>query len=246
MGRRINVTIYNEYYHERTEEAVRKVYPNGIHSAIVGFLKEDGEIGLIRTATLEDHEQVLTQEALDDTDVLIWWGHLKHGDVSDEVVNRVAVRVYEGMGLIVLHSGHASKIFQKLLGTETGKLRWREAGERARLWVVAPNHPIAEGLGESFVVPHDETYGELFGIPTPDELIFLTWFQGGEVFRSGCTFHRGSGKIFYLQNGHETFPVYYQPEIRLVIKNAVHWAAPLKRKCVFDLGGPNAPALEKY
>jgi trehalose utilization protein len=241
----INVTIFNEYHHEVTLEEVRAIYPEGIHGAIKGFLEKDSAIGKIRCATLADHQETLTKEVLDDTDVLIWWAHMKHRDVDDEVVARAAQRVLEGMGLIVLHSGHASKLFRTLLGT-SGRLRWREAGEKVRLWNIAKNHPITQGIGETFVVPHDETYGEPFGIPDPEQIIFLSWYQGGEVFRSGCTWRRGEGKMFYLQNGHETFPIYYQKEIQLIITNAVKWACPLQRSCIPDHGGPNAAALEKY
>ncbi|GHV24244.1 trehalose utilization protein ThuA [Spirochaetia bacterium] len=242
----INVMIFNENVHETTVEAVRAIYPEGIHGAIKSFLEKDSAIGKIRCATLADHRETLSKEALDDTDVLVWWGHMKHHEVDDEAVGRVIRRVLDGMGFIALHSGHASKPFQRLLGTDTYLLRWREAGEKVRLWNIAKNHPITQGLSETFTVPHDETYGEPFGIPDPDQLIFLSWFQGGEAFRSGCTWRRGEGKIFYLQNGHETFPVYHQKEIQLVITNAVKWAAPVQRCCVIDRGGPNAPALEKY
>jgi trehalose utilization protein len=246
MNRKINVTIFNEFFHESTVETVRAIYPQGIHGAIKGFLEKDSAIGVIRTATQQDHREALSQEVLDDTDVLIWWGHMKHHEVDDNVASAVVNRVINGMGLVVLHSGHASKPFQRLLGTDTYNLRWREAGEKVRLWNIAKNHPITQGLGQTFAVPHDETYGEPFGIPAPDELIFLSWFQGGEVFRSGCTWRRGEGKIFYLQNGHETFPVYHQKEIQLIITNAVKWACPLERNCVLDRGGSNAAALETY
>ncbi|MDR3172811.1 MAG: ThuA domain-containing protein [Treponema sp.] len=246
MDRKINVTIYNEFVHETTVEAVRAIYPQGIHGAIKGFLEKDGAIGNIRCATLGDHRETLSQAVLDDTDVLIWWGHMKHHEVDDKVAAAAAQRVINGMGLVALHSGHASKPFQMLLGTDTYNLRWREAGEKVRLWTIMKNHPIAQGLGETFTVPHDETYGEPFGIPQPDELIFLSWFQGGEVFRSGCTWRRGEGKIFYLQNGHETFPIYHQKEIQLIIANAVKWACPVQRNCLRDRGGPNAAALEAY
>ncbi|MDR1566459.1 MAG: ThuA domain-containing protein [Treponema sp.] len=242
----INVMIYNENVHETTVESVRAIYPDGIHGAIKGFLEKDGAVGKIRCATLKDHRETLNKEALEDTDVLIWWGHMKHHEVDDEAVGRVVRRVLDGMGLIVLHSGHASKPFQKLMGTDTPLLRWREAGEKVRLWNIIRNHPIAQGLDESFVVPHDETYGEPFGIPAPDEQVFISWFQGGEIFRSGCTWRRGEGKIFYFQNGHETFPVYHQKEVQLVIVNAVKWACPPLRICLRNRGPGNAPALEEY
>jgi trehalose utilization protein len=242
----INVMIYNENLHETTMEAVRSVYPAGIHGALKGFLEKDSAIAKIRCATLADHRQTLSQEALDDTDVLIWWGHMKHHEVDDAAVARVTRRVLDGMGFVALHSAHASKPFKSLLGTDTHLLRWREAGEKVRLWNIAKNHPITVGLPETFVIPHDETYGEPFGIPEPDRLIFLSWFQGGEVFRSGAAWIRGEGKIFYFQNGHETFPVYYQKEVQLIITNAVKWACPVQRSCLIDRGKGNDPALEKY
>jgi trehalose utilization protein len=242
----IDVTIYNEFVHELQDEAVKAVYPEGIHIAIKSFLEKDQAIGKIRCAVLQDHRETLSKEVLDGTDVLIWWGHMRHHEVDDEVAARVCRRVLDGMGLVVLHSGHASKPFKALMGTDTDQLRWRAAGEKVRLWNIARNHPITRGLTETFVIPNDETYGEPFGIPNPDELIFLSWFQGGEVFRSGCTWRRGEGKIFYFQNGHETHPVYYQKEVQLVITNAVKWAYPVERCCIIDRGGPNTPALEKY
>jgi trehalose utilization protein len=240
----MNVLIYNEFVHERTDARVAEVYPEGIHGALWDCLEQEPDIERITIATLEDHEQVITKELLDETDVVVWWGHKKHQEVCDQIVDMIASRVLDGMGFIALHSAHASKPFQKLLGTKTSLLRWRESDDKARVWNLANSHPITEGIGETFVVPADETYGEKFHIPEPDQLIFLTWFEGGEVFRSGCTWQRGEGKIFYLQNGHETYPVYYQDEIKTIIRNAVKWACPIKREYLYDLGGPNATAYE--
>jgi len=219
----VRVTVWNEYRHEKTHEAVRKVYPDGMHQVIAGFLREAGFE--VRTATLDEPEHGLTEEVLANTDVLTWWGHMAHAEVKDEIVDRVQQRVLEGMGLIVMHSAHFSKIFKRLMGT-TCNLKWREIGEKERIYVVEPGHPIAQGLGEYFEVPHAEMYGERFDIPAPDTLVFVSWFQGGEVFRSGCCYHRGAGKIFYFRPGHETYPIYYQPEIQRVLINAVRWAAP--------------------
>ncbi|WP_248928245.1 ThuA domain-containing protein [Paenibacillus hamazuiensis] len=234
----VSVTIWNEFIHERTDPQVARIYPHGIHSAIAAGI---GPYGFrIRTATLEQPENGLSPEVLEQTDVLIWWGHLAHEQVSDEVVDRIHARVLQGMGLVVLHSGHRSKIFQKLMGT-TCDLKWRTAGERERLWVVAPSHPIAEGIGEYIELPHEETYGEFFDIPAPEELVFIGWFQGGEVFRSGCAFSRGLGKIFYFQPGHEEYPIYYNRDVLRVIANAVRWAAaPHGALPVFG----NVPPLE--
>ncbi|AJY77802.1 ThuA domain-containing protein [Paenibacillus beijingensis] len=218
----IRVTVWNEYVNEKIDPHVARIYPKGIHYAIADGLRPSGF--LIRTATLEEAEHGLTESVLHDTDVLIWWGHLAHDRVSDAVVDRVQQRVLQGMGLIVLHSGHESKIFRKLMGT-TCRLNWREEGERERIWVVNPAHPITEGIGPYFELQQEEMYGEFFDIPIPDGLILVGWFEGGEVFRSGCTFYRGLGKIFYFQPGHETYPTYYNKAVLRVIANAVRWAA---------------------
>lgn len=220
----LRVTVWNEGRHEKTHDKVQQVYPEGLHQPIVSFLRDQGMQA--HAATLDEPEHGLTETVLAETDVLIWWGHMAHDDVQDAIVDRVQRRVLEGMGLIVLHSGHFSKIFKRLMGTSCD-LKWREANERERIWVVSPGHPIAEGLGEYFEIPHEEMYGEFFDIPSPDELVFVSWFQGGEVFRSGCCYTRGRGKIFYFRPGHETHPTYYQPEVLRVIANAVRWAAPV-------------------
>lgn len=222
----MHITIWNENRHEQINQTVKEIYPEGIHGAIASFLKETGHS--IQTATLDEEEHGLTEDVLQLTDVLIWWGHIAHHEVSDEVVARVHQRVLDGMGLIVLHSGHFSKIFKSLMGT-TCDLKWREANEKERLWVTSPGHPITEGIGEYIELEKEEMYGEHFDIPSPDELIFVSWFQGGEVFRSGCTFHRGKGKIFYFRPGHETYPTYYNEQIQRVITNGVKWAAPVQR-----------------
>jgi trehalose utilization protein len=215
------VTVWNENLHERTNEAVQTIYPEGIHTAIAkGIAHEDFEI---QTATLEQPEHGLSDAVLDNTDVLIWWGHKGHHLVVDEIVDRVHKRVLDGMGLIVLHSGHFSKIFKKLMGTSCD-LKWREGDDKERLWVVDPAHPIVEGIGEHFVLEREEMYGEHFDIPTPDELILISWFDGGEVFRSGCTYHRGNGKVFYFRPGHETFPTYYNANVLKIISNGIRWA----------------------
>ena len=206
---KIRVTVWNEYRHEKRDEAVAKVYPDGIHSAIASMLRDEADLE-IRTATLDEPEHGLTDEVLASTDVLLWWGHMAHGEVSDEIVNKVCQRVLDGMGFIALHSGHASKPFSKLMGTNSGELKWRESGDTERLWLIEPGHPIAAGLPEYIEIENEETYGERFDIPAPDELVFISWFSGGEVFRSGCCYNRGLGKIFYFRPGHETYPIYYR------------------------------------
>jgi trehalose utilization protein len=221
---KIRVVVWSENIHEQRSEAIRKVYPEGIHQCIATALSSDEALEA-GTATLQQPEHGLPESRLSETDVLLWWGHIAHRDVADEVVDRVQKRVLEGMGLVVLHSGHYSKVFKRLLGT-TCSLIWREAGEKERLWVCNPGHPIAQGINTYFEIPHEEMYGEPFGIPTPDETVFISWFAGGEVFRSGCCWKRGNGKIFYFRPGHESFPTYRQAEVQTVIRNGVHWAAP--------------------
>lgn len=222
----LRVTVWNEGVHEKTHEEVRKVYPDGMHTVIAEALRKHGHSVL--TATLDEPDHGLSDTVLAETDVLTWWGHMAHDKVEDRIVDRVHKRVLEGMGLLVLHSGHFSKIFKRLMGTSCD-LKWREANERERIWIIDPSHPIANGLGDSFVIPHEEMYGEHFDIPAPDTLVMVSWFQGGEVFRSGACYQRGQGRIFYFRPGHETFPTYYQPEVQQVIANAVKWLAPVSR-----------------
>jgi trehalose utilization protein len=218
------VTVWNEFRHERVNPAVQKIYPEGIHQVLSGALAERGLE--VATATLDEPEHGLSEARLAATDVLVWWGHKAHDEVEDGIVARVQERVLGGMGLIVLHSGHFSKIFRRLMGT-TCTVNWRAEGERERIWVVKPEHPIAQGLPPQLVLEREEMYGEVFGIPDPDELVFLSWFKGGEVFRSGCCWTRGKGRVFYWRPGHETFPSYHEPHVLQVIANACRWAAPL-------------------
>lgn len=223
----MNITVWNEFLHETQNPAAQAIYPEGIHMAIVAGLREHlGDQANVRFATLQQPEHGLDAETLNNTDVLYWWGHLAHDQVADELVERIHARVLAGMGLVVLHSGHASKIFRRLMGTGC-MLRWREAGERERLWIVDPSHPIVSGLDEEyFEIASAEMYGEFFDIPQPDELILISWFQGGEVFRSGCTWRRGRGRIFYFRPGHETYPIYFYETVRQILANAARWCAP--------------------
>jgi len=224
MPARIRVIVWNEFLHEKEDEKVRKIYPVGIHHLIAEFLSKHEDIEA-RTATLDQPEHGLSEEILNQTDVLIWWGHQAHDQVSDTVVQRVHKKVLEGIGLIALHSAHHSKIFKALMGTNCS-LRWREAGEKERLWNIEPGHPITEDIGEFIELPQAEMYGERFDIPHPDKVIFISWFEGGEVFRSGCCWERGHGRIFYFRPGHETYPIYHQKQIQKVIVNAVRWTKP--------------------
>lgn len=228
----INITVWNEGVHEKTNNEVAGVYPAGIHNCIKNFLCSQEDFS-VRTATLAQRHCGLSDEVLNNTDVLIWWGHMAHQAVPDKLVEKIYNRVLGGMGLIVLHSGHHSKIFKKLMGT-TCDLRWRD-GDRERVWTVNPNHPIAKDVPEYFNLQKEEMYGERFDIPEPDELVFMGWFAGGEVFRSGCCWQRGLGKIFYFQPGHESNPTFHDENVQRIIINAVRWAAPVN-KIRTDLG----------
>jgi trehalose utilization protein len=241
MAKKIRVTVWNEYRHEKENPKIAEIYPKGIHGAIAAFLGGENDLE-VRTATLDEPEHGLGNGVLESTDVLTWWGHMAHHEVQDGIADKIAARVNKGMGLIVLHSAHFSKIFTRLMGT-TCSLRWREAAEKERLWVVEPGHPIADGLPPYFEIPHAEMYGERFDIPLPEAVVFISWFAGGNVFRSGCCFTRGKGRIFYFRPGHESYPIYHQAEVQRVVINAVRWAAPGNGP-VMNLGKSELP-LEK-
>lgn len=233
----IQAVVWGENVHEQTSEAVAALYPEGMHACIAAALNADAGISA-STATLQEAEHGLPQARLDGTDVLLWWGHAAHGEVSDAVVDRIAEAVWSGMGLILLHSAHFSNIFKRLMGAPCS-LTWREAGERERIWVTAPGHPIAAGLPDHFELETEEMYGEPFFVPEPLETVFIGWFQGGEVFRSGLTYRRGLGNVFYFQPGHETYPTYHDPNIQRVLVNAVHWAAPSQPRRADVQAAPN-------
>ena len=236
----LRVTVWNEFLHEKESARVRELHPNGLHETIAQILRKDPEI-VVRTATLQDPECGLTEEVLRDTDVLFWWGHMNHRAVPDEVVARVCRHVHCGMGLVALHSSHFSKVFKKLMGTPCN-LKWHDDA-RERVFVVNPAHPIAQGLPAHFEIPSEECYCEPFCIPEPDETVFMGWYNTGEVFRSGCCFYRGNGRIFYFQPGHETDASFTVPEVGQIYRNAAHWAAPVNR--VPELTCPHTPALEE-
>jgi trehalose utilization protein len=223
----IRVLIWNEFYHEQFKERIKKVYPEGIHRALAEFLGREEDIS-VRTATLYDEHCGITKEILEETDVLLWWGHAKHGEVPDEVAELVRDAVLDGMGAIFLHSAHHSKPFRLLMGTPC-HLTWRESEDREVLWVIDPAHPITRDIDRYFVLPAEETYGEPFIVPNPDKVLLIGNYSGGEVFRSGCLYERGNGKIFYFQPGHETFPTYKDPNVQSIIRNAVRFLAPTYR-----------------
>jgi trehalose utilization protein len=238
---KIRVTVWNEYMDEQKREQIARHYPEGLHKAIAGFLNQEPDISA-STSIITDPEQGLSNAILENTDVLIWWGHVHHGIVEDSLVQRVIENVQCGMGAVFLHSAHKSKPFTGLLGTD-GWLSWREAEEKCRVWTASPAHPIAEGIPENFVIEREEMYSEPFGVPEPESTVFISWFKGGNVFRSGLTFKRGFGKIFYFQPGHETYPNYHHEYIKKVIVNAVRWAKPQIRTGLRPL--PSVDPLEK-
>ncbi len=234
--------VWGENVHEQTSDVVRSIYPDGMHECIASTLNADSGI-TAETATLQQPEHGLSEERLAETDVLFWWGHAAHGDVSDDVVERVARHVWQGMGFVALHSSHFSKVFMRLMGSPCN-LTWREAGERERLWLTSPGHPIAAGLPDCFELEYEEMYGEPFGVPEPEETVFVSWFQGGEVFRSGLTYRRGAGRVFYFRPGHETYPTYHDANVQRVLTNAAKWAHGERRSRESTIDAPNRPVNE--
>jgi trehalose utilization protein len=227
-SRPLRVVVWGENRHEKEQPKVAEIYPQGMHTTIKEGIEENlGAGAVVTTATLDDPQHGLTDERLAETDVLVWWGHAAHDEVADDVVELVHRHVLEGMGLVVLHSGHWSKIFGKLMGT-TCTLRWRSDRDREVVWTVDPTHPISQGVPNPFIIPEQEMYGEFFDVPKPDEIIFISGFTGGEVFRSGITYRRGFGKIFYFSPGDQDYPVYYHKDVRRVIANGVEWAMTLR------------------
>jgi trehalose utilization protein len=238
----IRVTVWSEYRHEKKNPAVAEIYPQGMHEQIASHLRKNDALQVV-TAILDEPEHGLTEERVRETDVMIWWGHLAHDELQDLIVERVYHRVMAGMGLIVLHSGHFSKVFRKLMGTSCN-LRWRVGEDREILWVTRPHHPILAGIDDHFVLPREEMYGEYFDIPEPTETLLISSFSGGEVFRSGCTWSRGAGRIFFFRPGHETFPTYYDANVLRIIENAVKWTAPASPIKALEFGKREAGWLK--
>lgn len=241
MAKTINVTIWNEYRHEKSDENVAKLYPNGLHAAIGEFLSKNDDMK-ITLAALDDPDQGLPDEVLNNTDVLLWWGHMNHGEVKDDLVERIRQRVYVGgMGFIALHSAHHSKPFRAIVGT-TGNLLWGD-NQKEIIWNIMPSHPIAAGIPAHFELPEEELYAEPFQISQPDAHIFEGWYEHGYVFRTGCTFLRGAGRVFYFQPGHETCPSFYDANVQRIITNGVRWAAPNDFGYEIESGCPYVTAL---
>lgn len=234
------VTIFNEFRHERQDREVQELYPDGMHVTLEQGIRQqlpDSQFE-VNFALLDDEQHGLSEEVLARTDTLVWWGHMAHDEVSDEVADRVQQAVLAGMGLVVLHSAHFSKPFRRLMGTNCS-LKWRVAADSERLWNLQPAHPILAGIPDYVELTAEEMYGERFDVPEPDELLMLSWFSGGEVFRSLCTWKRGNGRVVYFRPGHETFPTYHNAHIQRIIGNACLWAARNVNQPTHD--APNAP-----
>ena len=233
MSEKINVTVFCEHNQDRYEP-VKSVYPDGMHETIADAFRGFPEFEVIHIATQDMPEHGLTSDVLEKTDVLVWWSHLDNPQFDDDVSDRVIKRIVEGgMGFLCLHSSIFSKPWQKILGIfidagAWGRFRTMPKGEKQRVWVTAPGHPITAGLGEYVEIPQDEMYGEPQLMPGPDRTVFISWWEGGDVGRSGCVFERGRGKLFQFTPGHEEFPIYYQEEVRLIMRNAVKFLAPAK------------------
>ncbi len=246
MADKVRVLVWDE----NPPHAPKELYPDGIRGAIAAGLHElAGTTIEAKTANLDEPEQGITEEALATTDVLCWWGHARHGEVSEETARRVFEAVHErGLGLIILHSGHYSKILQWTLASP-GHLKggWRvaEPPDTEEITVCAPKHPIAQGVAD-FVLDKEEMYGAPFDVPAPQALVFQSYFPlGGEYFPCGICFTvgkgktegftsgpgkgvgegEGAGRVFYFRPGHETFGTYFNENVKLILKNAVNWCA---------------------
>jgi trehalose utilization protein len=225
---------------ERSEPA--DVYPRGINGQFAEFLKSEKDI-VVKTANITDPEQGLSEEALAAADVVIWFGHKMHARVTDENVDRVLRHIRtRGMGFMPIHSSHYSKPFQKLmvriaeekgvhLDDTPGKwAKVRNEGAAETIQVIAPRHPIAHGITE-FTIPKTETYWNPFVVPPPDTKIFAGRSDNGMQDGSdGLLWRYGKGQVFYFRPGHETYPIYFQPEVQRVLKNAVRFLGTHPKK----------------
>lgn len=218
----LHVTVWNEYRVEREDASAAQHYPRGLHDTIARRLNLEPDLEAA-TATLDEPDQGLGLDRLARTDVLLWWAHRSHHELDDERVKAVAERVHEGMGLVILHSAHFAKPFIRLMGTSCKLGRWDESGERETLRTLLPDHPVAEGVGKEAVLGETEMYGEPFDVPEPDEVIFKSNFEHGAVFRSGCVWHRGRGRVFYFRPGHEIYPIYHNETVQRILCNAARW-----------------------
>lgn len=217
-----NVLVWSE------ETVSDDVYPNDINSAVAEHLNEHDDL-VARAVSIGEPEQGVGEDRLDWADTLVWWGHARHDDVTDETVDRVEAAVTDdGLGFVSLHSAHYSRPFTRLCGTsgDLGEVRYEDIppGETETVTVEASDHPLARGVSD-FALPDVEMFGEPFDIPEPDEVVFRSEFEEGGWFRSGVTFTFGEARGVYFRPGHEEFRIYHDPNVRRVIANAVRWTA---------------------
>jgi len=206
---------------ERTEPV--EIYPTGINGALADYLnKQDGIEA--KTAQLSDPEAGLGEAALANADVLIWFGHKKHKDVPDEIVERVVRHIRErGLGFIALHSAHYSKPLKVALQASGSWSDYQNRGWAEQVWVVSPNHPLAKGL-KDFTLPKEEIYTEPFDVPAPEAVILEATWPSGHRTRECMVWTLGKGRFVYLRPGHEEYPTFFIPEMQRLISNAVLWA----------------------
>jgi trehalose utilization protein len=211
--------------------APKDVYPNDINAAVAEGLKSLRGWD-VAAASLKDPDQGFPGDTLAKTDVLIWWGHVHHGAVKDALIEQIVGRVKnDGMGFIALHSSHYSKALRKLLGTDCGFAAYVADGSGLDVTVKAKDHPIARGI-DNFSLAHTERYSEPFQIPEPETVVFDGVYKrpdgSTEASRQGLVWTVGKGKVFYFQPGHETYPHFFDKNVRKILRNAVRWVAPAK------------------
>ena len=104
--RPVHVVVWDEQQPEQ-----KAAYDHFLGNAIAESLTRQPGL-VVKSVRLDDPDQGLPPAVLDECDVLIWWGHLRHKDVSQETVTRVLDRIKAGkMDLIALHSAHWSRPF---------------------------------------------------------------------------------------------------------------------------------------
>ncbi|GDX40551.1 trehalose utilization protein ThuA [Armatimonadota bacterium] len=242
---KIRVLIWDE----NPSHAPKEIYPHGINGAIAEGLEALDPRIQATSINLDMAEQGCAEALLAEADVLFWWGHARHHEVTEETARRVFTNVHErGMGLVALHSAHYSKILQWVLACP-GHLKggWREAepADTEEITVCAPRHPIAQGVSD-FTLDREEMYGSPFDVPPPQCVVLQSYFPlGGEYFPSGACWSvgrgktegftsgpgkgvgegEGAGRVFYFRPGHETYPTYYDPNVRQIMRNAAVWCA---------------------
>ncbi len=253
-----------------------QAYGNFLGNEIAGRL--DGLDGLDVTSAGQD-DPGLGLEGLEDQDVLVWWGHVRHGEVPREVGQRIVSRVRSGdLALIALHSAHWSVPFMEAMFARTRadarrrfpnpqtKIEFVEPpgrfpptydsivtpafyalrrggtvsqvrvdlpncvfpgvnahGGPSRVTVTLPGHPVMRGVPSQFEIPETEMYDEPFHVPQPDQVLFREDWPGGGHFRGGMVWNVGRGKVLYFRPGHETFPVFKDPNVAKIMENAVRW-----------------------